>query len=349
MTSPLRAALLELLAAASARPLLEGAAALAPSGALLDIERAHSAACAAGAENYTDPASGYSVFTATALLRKGVCCGSACRHCPFGHARAPAAKRRACLSASVFVPARAVQPAGAAAPPPLPTPPPLVLFLGTRDSVACLAAAAEAAAEAAPAALAPLRKRSGDGGGACAGAGLVLLTPFSPPDQALASSRMPLAGAFDVAKYCGLDAVYLALPGRAAQASVSIVASTSSGSSSAVAPPASSSTGPSLLGELLAALRAFNGALPGPASSGTPPTAAAARGSASGGAGPSSFGAAVEDERARAGAAHAMPFAPRSVLLHEGDAALLGLRDAEIVGLERSPWCPATLRISIVD
>ncbi len=44
---------------------------------------AHDAAVAAGEERYTDPISGYGVFTAEALWRRGECCDTGCRHCPF--------------------------------------------------------------------------------------------------------------------------------------------------------------------------------------------------------------------------------------------------------------------------
>lgn len=39
------------------------------------------------------------VFTAAYHLRRGSCCGSGCRHCPYGHANVPIAGRRANLSA----------------------------------------------------------------------------------------------------------------------------------------------------------------------------------------------------------------------------------------------------------
>lgn len=38
----------------------------------------------AGQLNYVDPATGYMVFTQLAHLQRGQCCGSACRHCPYG-------------------------------------------------------------------------------------------------------------------------------------------------------------------------------------------------------------------------------------------------------------------------
>ena len=43
----------------------------------------HDAACARGDLSYRDPDTGYSVFTAVAHRRRGKCCGSRCRHCPF--------------------------------------------------------------------------------------------------------------------------------------------------------------------------------------------------------------------------------------------------------------------------
>lgn len=50
-----------------------------------DIESLHAAACAARASSYADPATGYTVFTEYVHTGRGVCCGSGCRHCPFGH------------------------------------------------------------------------------------------------------------------------------------------------------------------------------------------------------------------------------------------------------------------------
>ncbi|XP_036091376.1 uncharacterized protein C1orf53 homolog [Rousettus aegyptiacus] len=44
----------------------------------------HAAACAAGQLDYVDPATGYVVLTQVAHLQRGRCCGSACRHCPYG-------------------------------------------------------------------------------------------------------------------------------------------------------------------------------------------------------------------------------------------------------------------------
>ena len=34
---------------------------------------------------YTDPRTGFMVFTEMAALKRGSCCGRGCRHCPYGH------------------------------------------------------------------------------------------------------------------------------------------------------------------------------------------------------------------------------------------------------------------------
>ncbi|XP_045392464.1 uncharacterized protein C1orf53 homolog isoform X1 [Lemur catta] len=66
----------------------EGAATRPASEELTAAERRiaelHAAACAAGQLNYVDPATGYVVLTQLAHLQRGKCCGSACRHCPYG-------------------------------------------------------------------------------------------------------------------------------------------------------------------------------------------------------------------------------------------------------------------------
>jgi ABC-type Fe3+-hydroxamate transport system substrate-binding protein/diphthamide synthase (EF-2-diphthine--ammonia ligase) len=45
----------------------------------------HRQACDAGQHTYSDPATGYQVFTELAHQQRGKCCGSGCRHCPFSH------------------------------------------------------------------------------------------------------------------------------------------------------------------------------------------------------------------------------------------------------------------------
>lgn len=46
----------------------------------------HDLACQQGESTYTDPATGYAVFTKIAHEKRGKCCGSGCRHCPYSHA-----------------------------------------------------------------------------------------------------------------------------------------------------------------------------------------------------------------------------------------------------------------------
>ena len=38
----------------------------------------------AGRDYYTDPATGFMGFTERYLAERGYCCGSGCRHCPYG-------------------------------------------------------------------------------------------------------------------------------------------------------------------------------------------------------------------------------------------------------------------------
>lgn len=47
------------------------------------ILRVHADALAAGADTYIDPRTGYTVLTAAYLARRGYCCESGCRHCPY--------------------------------------------------------------------------------------------------------------------------------------------------------------------------------------------------------------------------------------------------------------------------
>ena len=63
---------------------------------------AHAAAIAAGATQYLDPATGYVVFTELFHLQRRRCCGSGCRHCPYGH-RDVSEVRRKGLSAPVVI------------------------------------------------------------------------------------------------------------------------------------------------------------------------------------------------------------------------------------------------------
>jgi Family of unknown function (DUF5522) len=47
------------------------------------ILAAHGAALRAGSDSYLDPSTGLIVFTAGYLARRGTCCDTGCRHCPY--------------------------------------------------------------------------------------------------------------------------------------------------------------------------------------------------------------------------------------------------------------------------
>ncbi|XP_008282976.1 uncharacterized protein C1orf53 homolog [Stegastes partitus] len=59
------------------------------------IHAIHREACEAKKQMYVDPSSGYKVFTEYAHRQRGSCCGSACRHCPYGqvNVKDPAKKK----------------------------------------------------------------------------------------------------------------------------------------------------------------------------------------------------------------------------------------------------------------
>jgi hypothetical protein len=47
------------------------------------IIQVHADALRAGSDTYVDPRSGLTVLTAGYLARRGYCCDSGCRHCPY--------------------------------------------------------------------------------------------------------------------------------------------------------------------------------------------------------------------------------------------------------------------------
>jgi len=59
----------------------------------MSIDELHTKACQRGLSYYIDPMSGYAVMTAIELKRRGECCGSGCRHCPYDHEAVPPEKR----------------------------------------------------------------------------------------------------------------------------------------------------------------------------------------------------------------------------------------------------------------
>jgi len=48
-----------------------------------EIMERHRSSVDVNLPTYVDPLSGFSVFTAAFLAKRGYCCASGCRHCPF--------------------------------------------------------------------------------------------------------------------------------------------------------------------------------------------------------------------------------------------------------------------------
>ncbi len=55
---------------------------------------AHQKACENQQDTYIDPDTGLQVITAFYLLRRGYCCTSGCRHCPYGFHDLPQNKKK---------------------------------------------------------------------------------------------------------------------------------------------------------------------------------------------------------------------------------------------------------------
>ena len=61
---------------------------------LIGYSQLHEEACHAKKDVYEDPTTGYRVFTAYAHEKRGRCCGSGCRHCPYNHANVKDKKKK---------------------------------------------------------------------------------------------------------------------------------------------------------------------------------------------------------------------------------------------------------------
>ncbi|XP_053094349.1 uncharacterized protein C1orf53 homolog isoform X1 [Pangasianodon hypophthalmus] len=57
----------------------------------------------AGKTTYTDPVSGYTVFTEVAHKNRGRCCGSACRHCPYGQINVKDSSKKKTFNSAFYV------------------------------------------------------------------------------------------------------------------------------------------------------------------------------------------------------------------------------------------------------
>lgn len=67
------------------------------------IHRLHHEASRAGKRTYIDPLSGYKVFTEFAHQQRGRCCGSACRHCPYGQTNVEDSSKKKTFNSFFYV------------------------------------------------------------------------------------------------------------------------------------------------------------------------------------------------------------------------------------------------------
>ncbi|KAF4083498.1 hypothetical protein AMELA_G00142110 [Ameiurus melas] len=67
------------------------------------IRRLHQDACKAGKTTYTDPGSGYTVFTEVAHKKRGGCCGNACRHCPYGQINVKDSSKKKTFNSAFYI------------------------------------------------------------------------------------------------------------------------------------------------------------------------------------------------------------------------------------------------------
>ena len=90
--------------------------------------KAHRRALTDGKSFYIDPETGFHVFTEIGLRRRGHCCGSGCRHCPYQHESMTLPDRAA----------RGQQPSWLTAEPPPEAPVDLLFWSGGKDSFLAL-------------------------------------------------------------------------------------------------------------------------------------------------------------------------------------------------------------------
>uniref|UniRef100_A0A0K8R9Q8 Putative ribosomal protein n=1 Tax=Ixodes ricinus TaxID=34613 RepID=A0A0K8R9Q8_IXORI len=66
------------------------------------IYRAHKTAVKSSQTSYTDPGTGFKVFTGLFHYLRGYCCGCGCRHCPYQHVNAKDEVREKMVFNSAF-------------------------------------------------------------------------------------------------------------------------------------------------------------------------------------------------------------------------------------------------------
>jgi ATP-binding cassette subfamily B (MDR/TAP) protein 1 len=158
---------------------------------MTDIEELHRAACAGEQDVYTDPLTGYQVITAHCHRKRGWCCGSGCRHCPFGHHNVKSEKRRknAITEPTLLRAGRPSSSPSACCD--------VAFFSGGKDS---FLAALEAVKE--------LRAGGAEG----AGKSVVLLTTFDPDMGMHGLQRVELAFIQEQARLMRLDLIAVPVP-----------------------------------------------------------------------------------------------------------------------------------------
>ncbi|KAI1891508.1 hypothetical protein AGOR_G00144530 [Albula goreensis] len=67
------------------------------------IARLHEEACEARQRKYIDPITGKRVTTKFGHLQRGKCCGSGCRHCPYGHVNVTDPARKKTFNSLFYV------------------------------------------------------------------------------------------------------------------------------------------------------------------------------------------------------------------------------------------------------
>lgn len=141
---------------------------------------AHEEACQRGQDGYTDPRTGYFVFSRVGLERRGECCGAGCRHCPYGHEKV--SDRGAAIQQPAYLlPPRA----------PLPEEIDLVFWSGGKDAFLALRAWLHAA---------PTRGEAIE----AARARLVLLTTFDARSRRIAHQEIPVSRVIEQARALSL-------------------------------------------------------------------------------------------------------------------------------------------------
>jgi diphthamide synthase (EF-2-diphthine--ammonia ligase) len=155
-----------------------------------DYATVHARACANREAFYADPATGYQVFTEYAHLQRGKCCGSGCRHCPYGHENLKDKVGKIQQPAILTDESDALELLS----PRQHSHSKVLFFSGGKDSFLAIRAVAKQAQELALT-LSPSKDEP---------FGLILLTTFDATSRMIAHQEMPVATAVRQAQHLGL-------------------------------------------------------------------------------------------------------------------------------------------------